>query len=274
MSLLISKPLNRIQRDWNALVHDASAENRKIGRSELHRLLITKSRPHTDFAINEMQSQLGELHKYNPWHVLYALGLAWGHFASLDIGFTSEAVEAIATGSPTATAAACKYHLERGPDGIERSLRGARQLFALVPPPATIPDNIRSLARLQQRFYGPSLRAETRPYGVGGWNATALILMALFARPDLADQLKSSDILMPPSGTISAALALLHRASLVSQRPLETLSEDAFDAAATAANTVLMVEVVSGLTSGSIVEVHNGLWLLGTRFRGDFGVLA
>lgn len=158
------------------------------------------------------------------------------------------------------------FGLEHGPEPIEQSLRGAHILFSRVTLPATLPDTLERLGRAQERWLAPILNPSERPPYIGSWNATAMFMTALFAQPALARSLIEPRPILPPGGPTFRGLQLLHQAGILPQSPAGSeLDDAAFEPGALYENNALLAEVRKGGSDWSLIDVHSGLYTLGTR---------
>ena len=159
-----------------------------------------------------------------------------------------------------------KHHYERGPVPIEQSLIGGHVLFGKVKLPAALPANLKHIGRAQERWLSPIL-SKDRPKYIGSWNATAMFMVALFAQPALAKTMMEAEFMLPPGGPIYAALSLLHRAHILSKPPEgNELDDESFQPGSIYLNNSLMVDIRKGMADLSLVDLHSGLYMLGTRF--------
>lgn len=238
-------------------------------RTKVLELLVDSGKNLNMFAYAEMEQALKDNPDANPWHVCFAVGLCWGHLAVLSPAFIKAAVSFLETGAASSLHTASLFHYERGPDPISQSLRGGRTLFAKVVLPKTLPDTLKGVGRAQERWLAPIISSE-RPKYIGSWNATAMFMTALFAKPSLGATLVSPDVMLPPGGPIYAGLALLHKTHVLAKAPDGSeLDDAAVEPGSIYANTALMGELLQGTSGSNLVEVHSGLYMLGTRFAGS-----
>ena len=202
----------------------------------------------------------------NPWHVCFAVGLSWGHLAKLDLAFTEAAVNVLASWNDADLVRAQAFHMERGPEPIAQSLTGAYILFGKVTLPTTLPSTLDQLGRAQERWLSPILNPSERPPYIGAWNGTAMFMTALFAQPALAATHVSPPPMLPPGGPIQAGLALLHRAGIIGRPPAGSeLDDAAFEPGAIYENNGLFAELCQQRRDWSLIDVHSGVYMLGTR---------
>lgn len=90
-------------------------------------------------------------------------------------------------------------------------------------------------------------------------------MTALFAMPALANTLIANDVLLPPGGPISVGLSLLHQAHVIKHPPAIKLDEGEVELGAIAEDNGSFVDVRAGLADWSLIDVHSGLYMLGTR---------
>ena len=197
--------------------------------------------------------------------ICFAIGMCWGHLADMNEEFIGAAVGAIENWNSDDLAIATKHHYERGPDPIEKSLMGGHILFQKVKLPAGLPTTLRDIGRAQERWLSPIL-SKDRPKYIGSWNATAMFMVAVFAQPMLAKSMKESDFMLPPGGPIYAALHLLHKVHIISQPPEgNELDDESFQPGSIYLNNSLMVNIRKGNDDLNMVDLHSGLYMLGTR---------
>jgi hypothetical protein len=262
----LPKPINDTQRVFADLCEKGGGQKGGPAGTKVQQLLMDSGQALNKFAYAEMDQALKDNPNANPWHVCFAVGLCWGHLAILEAGFVRAAVSYLQTGSMAAQATACSFHYERGPEPINQSLQGGRALFSNVLLPAKLPSDLKGIARAQERWLTPILSRE-RPRYIGSWNATAMFMTALFAQPALASTLVTNDVMLPPGGPIHSGLAMLHKTHVLSRPPDGSdLDDAAFEPGSICANTGLMSELLQGLSGCSLIDIHSGLYMLGTRW--------
>jgi hypothetical protein len=264
---VIGKPLNDVQRRFNDLCKAGGGKLGGPARTKVQELLHTGSSKLNELAFTESTSHLSDLADRDPWKVCYAVAISWGHLAKLDIEFTAAATEVLDTLNPAAMKFACKFHLERGPIPIEQSLQAGFTMFQRVILPPTLPDTIKKYRTAQERWMQGILdKTRTRPRYMGSWNAVALFMVGLFSNPSLASTLTSAEVALPPNGPVFSALSILHKVHIASQPPSGgPLDDDTFEPGVIYANNGLMAELIPGRTGWNLLDVHSGLYLLGTR---------
>lgn len=266
MKAPISKPVNETQRVFNELCEKGGGARGGPVRAKVLELLRESGKALNKLSIREMAGHLAALSDANPWHVCFAFGLSWGHLAKLELAFTEAAVNALESGNAAALQRAQSFHMERGPEPIRQSLAGARILFSKVTLPASLPTELKQLGRAQERWLSPILNRSERPPYIGAWNATAMFMAALFAQPGLAAIQASPPPMLPPGGPIQAGLALLHRVGVLGRQPAGSeLDDEAFEPGALYENNSLLAELCKQLQDWSLIDVHSGVYMLGTR---------
>lgn len=129
-----------------------------------------------------------------------------------------------------------------------------------------MPSTLKQLERAQERWLSPILNPSERPPYIGAWNATAMFMTALFAQPALAATYVSPPPMLPPGGPIYAGLMLLHRAGFLSRPPAGSELDDAsFEPGSIYENNDLFAELCKQLPDWSLIDVHSGVYMLGTR---------
>ena len=186
--------------------------------------------------------------------------------AQLEARFTEAVCNVLSDWNTSDLNNAKSFHLERGPVPIEQSLTGARMLFGKVTLPPNLPDTLEKLGRAQERWLSPILNPKERPPYIGAWNATAMFMTALFGQPALAQTQKLPPPMLPPGGPIFAGLSLLHCTGILSRSPAGSELDDAsFEPGAIYENNGLFSELCKQLPDWSLIDVHSGVYMLGTR---------
>ena len=262
---VIPNPTNEIQVRFNELCEQGGGRKGGPVKREVQLLLRDGGRRLNVNGYRDAQQNLHEYSGYNPWHVCFALGLCWGHLARTDVHFVGAAVRLLQAWNSDDLKLARSFHMERGPKPIEDLLMGARSLFDRVTLPPQLPGTLKALSDLQNRWLSPILSAN-RPRYIGSWNATAMFTMALFAQPRLAATMTDPGPMLPPGGPVVFGLTLLHRSHLLSRKP-EGNALDEADAwpSSLYLNNTLFTEIRSGLDDWSLIDVHSGIYMLGTR---------
>jgi hypothetical protein len=205
----IRTPLNALQHEFNRLCDLGGGAKGGPARTKVQAALRTYGKKLNTFAHAEITEHLKEFSEHNPWHVCFAVGLSWGHLAKLDLAFTAAAVNLLSDWNDEDLRVARTFHMERGPEPIEQSLRGGFVLFSRVTLPPKLPTTLKSYSEAQQRILGRVISRD-RPKYIGSWNATAMFMVGLFSNKDLADELTSPIVLLPPGGPLFTGLTLLY----------------------------------------------------------------
>lgn len=264
MKTPITNPVNDCQREFNRLCDLGGGMNGGPARGRVRDLLRLHGQELNDFAYGEMAKHLAACPDANPWHVCFAFGLSWGHLAKLEVGFTVAAVGLLDRWNDADLAQARKFPMERGADVTENCLRGGYLMFEKAKLEPTLPDSLKGLNRVQDRL----LRAiqTERPKYIGNWNATAMFMTALFAQPTLASTYKTQQPMLPPAGPIFKGLQLLHQAGLLSRAPDGSeLADGPMEPGVVYVNNSLLEEIQAGHADWSLIDVHSGVYMLGTR---------
>lgn len=262
---MIADPVNGLQEQYNELCkvgRPAGPDRRRVqdlllwGGTELNKL-----------AFGETERFLQELPDRNPWYVCFAIGMAWGHLAQLESTFVRAAADVLTEWNGEDLTTAMDYSMDRGPEVIHNTFSGGRRVFEAVRPPADLPDELPRIAAYQHRWFVPISGSHRVPY-IGPWNATAMFMACLFAKPRLAHSMTDTAVLLPPNGPVKRALELLYKARLLSKGP----TSKEFDDEGAALGTIfddnsLMRELVPGCAGMNMIDLHSGLYLLGTRYR-------
>jgi hypothetical protein len=269
MRALISGPTNQTQIEFNKLCELGGGVRGGPARTRVCELLRSSGQDLNEWAYSETAEHMRTYADANPWHVCFAIGLSWGHLAKFELGFTGAVVSLLKSWNDDDLRLARTFGLERGPEPIEQSLRGAHMLFSRVTLPTTLPDTLERLSRAQDRWLTPILNPSERPRYIGSWNATAMFMTALFAQPALARTLIEPPPILPPGGPTFKGLQLLHQAGILSQAPAGSELDDAdFEPGALYENNALLAEVRKARSDWSLLDVHSGLYMLGTRRKG------
>lgn len=266
MKPLISKPKNRTQEKFNELCIKGGGLGGGPARGPVLELLKNSGQLLNVLAYEETATHLTTFSKSNPWHVCFAIGLAWGHLAKLELDFTESVVNVLADWNDIDLKNARSFFLERGPTPIEQSLVGAKILFDKVILPQTLPSTLEQLGRAQERWLSPITNPKERPPYIGAWNGTAMFMIAVFAQPTLAAIQKAPPPALPPGGPIKAGLNYLHQAKITTKAASGSELDDAkFEPGVIYENNGLFAEICNQLKDWSMVDVHSGIYMLGTN---------
>ena len=236
-------------------------------RTKVQQVLRAAGRSLNEFGYDEIGSHLAALPNHNPWHVCFAVGMSWGHLAKLDQTFT-EASRKLDGG----------LELVRSADGMlipHGARAGTDPRFSLGRLPALSEGEVAGWlageseidrARPGTVAYADPL-APIGPKYIGSWNATAMFMVALFAQPKLAVTMVDQAFMLPPGGPIYNALTLLHRAHVLPDLPAGSeLDDQSFEPGALYINNATMESLLKGLPDWGMLDVHSGLYMLGTRY--------
>ena len=259
------KAINATQAEFLKLCELGGGSEGGPARSKVQHLLCGSGKTLNKMAYAEIGQQMKELVDRNPWHVCFAIGMSWGRLAKLDLTFTEAAVNLIEKWNDEDLRVARTFHYERGPEPIEQTLRGGHMLFATVTLPKELPNSIDGLARAQERWLG-GIVSPDRPRYIGAWNATAMFMAALFAQPELAKSYRELKVMLPPGGPIFSALGMLHQAHVLQKGPDGSQLDDAgFEPGVIYSNNAQFEELLKGVQDCSLIDIHSGLYMLGTR---------
>ncbi|GAA0591260.1 hypothetical protein GCM10009099_30920 [Caenispirillum bisanense] len=262
---MISKPLNETQRRFNDLCRLGGGPRGGPARSKVQELLRWSGQSLNEIAYREVAAVMDTFSDRNPWHVCFGVGLCWGRFANLNDEFLGATLNLMENWNSDDLKVARSFHLERGPLGLEQSLAGGNTMFASTVMPKQLPTDIAGYRRAQDRWLGRVI-GKDRPKYVGSWNATAMFMVALFSNKPLADSLTTQEVLLPPGGALYNALSILHDGHILSRGPAGSeLDDQAFEPGAIYENNELFTEILGGRAGWSLLDVHSGLYMLGTR---------
>lgn len=260
------KPTNEAQTEFRKLCESGGGVKDGPPRIKVQQLLRKAGQSLNVFGFDEISSHLAALPNHNPWHVCFAVGMSWGHLAKLNLTFTEAVANLMINWNASDLQSACSFHMERGPQPIHDSLSGAYQLFQAVKLPDGLPNDLKTIGRAQERWLTPIL-SPARPKYIGSWNATAMFMVALFAQPVLAKTMKDQAFMLPPGGPIYNALKLLHKAHILPEPPAGSeLDDAAFEPGALYENNATMEGLLKGLPDWGMLDIHSGLYMLGTRY--------
>ena len=262
---IVIKPINKTQEEFKNLCALGGGPKGGPARSRVQELLRASGKSLNQIAYQETHDHFAAFPDRNPWHICFAVGLCWGHLARLELDFTDAATRALTNWNAADLKVACGYHYERGPLPIEQSLQGGYVLFNSVSLPVALPDSLSGLRKCQDAWLRPIGNKATRPKYIGNWNATAMFMVALFSMPHLAKSLIKNDVLLPPGGPISVALGLLHQTKVIHHAPAGKFDEGEVELGAIVEDNGLFMELITGLSDWSLLDVHSGLYMLGTR---------
>jgi len=256
---------NEIQRRYAELCAAGGGQRGGPVRGKVQALLKEGGERLNRLAFEETADALAHNAYASPWRVAFAVGLAWGHLAVLDEEFLAQAVRYLETDDALALDAASRFHVERGPEPLRASLASARFLFESVRLPKDFPPTLAGIKSAQDRWLSP-LVGPHRPRYIASWNATAMFMVAAFAQPSLAATMKGADFVLPPGGPITVALARLHRDHLLSRAPSGgQLDDEGWEPGVLFENNALMAELIAGPHDLNMIDLHSGLYLLGTN---------
>jgi hypothetical protein len=266
MRALIPDPTNSTQIEFNRLCELGGGIRGGPARTKVCELLRSSGQDISNYAFDETAQHLATCVNANPWYVCFAIGLSWGNLAKFEIDFTQACVSLLNSWNDHDLRMVRRYGLERGPEPIEQSLRGAQRLFDCVTLPDQLPDTFERLERAQERWLAPILTKDRRPRYIGSWNATAMFMSALFAQPSLARTMIEPRPLLPSGGPTFRGLQLLYQAHILPRAPAGTALDDGdFEPGVLYENNESFGEIRKGRSDWSLVDVHSGLYMLGTR---------
>jgi len=94
-----------------------------------------------------------------------------------------------------------------------------------------------------------------------------MFMVGLMSEPSLMAQLTSPIVMLPPGGPIFNALSILYEVRILSRPPAGSeLDDEAFEPGAIYENNDLFAALLEGHAGWNLVDVHGGLYMLGTRY--------
>lgn len=259
-------PVNEVQRRFLDLCEKGGGVKGGPPRTRVQKLLRTGGKLLNERAFEEIADALAANPGADPWKVCFAVALCWGHLAQTRAEFVAAAVRCLEHWNDVDLKEAMKYPLEKGPSVIEQSLRGGYVMFSKVRLSATLPTTLAEMRRAQDRWNIVVANKEERPAYIAYWNCCAMFMVALFANPSLADQLFGTEIGLPIGGPIHGALSILHKCGVIAQEPsAKSRNDTEFDLSLIYTTTGLMAELLKGLPDWTMLDVHSGLYMLGSR---------
>jgi hypothetical protein len=260
----VPNPVNDAQRRFNELCARGGGVRGGPARPSVQRLLHDNGAKLTAMLQNDITSNLLGFPRANPWHVCFVVGVSWGRLARLEPDFVAAGLRLIEDWNDNDLAIARRFHLERGPEPIEHSLMGGHLLFQDVVLPNRLPDNLNRCRRAQDRWLGRII-GPNRPRFIGSWNATAMFMAVVASDLSLTAALTTPVVMLPPGGPVYNALTILHRTHVLSRPPSGSgLDDEDFEPGAIYENNALLEEIHGGVP-WSLLDVHSGLYMLGTR---------
>jgi hypothetical protein len=257
--------MNEIQLRFQQLCKAGGGPGGGPARGRVQELLKEGGERLNRLAYQETSDALSDNPGADPWHVAFAVALGWGHLALLSEDFVRNAVTYLGSGDPIALDDASACHNERGPEPLRASLASAKYLFENTRLPKQLPTTLSGIKSAQDRWLG-RLMGPNRPRYIGSWNATAMFMVAAFAQPQLARSMKSNEFILPPGGPIWVALRKLHQVHVLPRGPAGgDLDDGSWEPGVLFENNELMAKLIPGPADLDMIDLHSGLYLLGTN---------
>jgi hypothetical protein len=257
---------NKIQHRFKELCDKGGGPGGGPTRGKVQQLLKEAGESLNAFGFSETEEHLKTFSDRNPWHVCFAVSLAWGHLAQLKLEMTDAVVTFLETGEGIWLDEAAKFCMERGPDAMRKPLVGAREVFSNLKLPDVLPNTLVGVKNAENRWLGRVLGPPRVPY-IGSWNSTAMFMVALFAQPSLARSMKDVIVVLPPGGPIFTALSVLHKVKLLSAPPDgNDMDDGGWEPGVLFNNNALMQSLIAGPHDLNMIDLHSGLYMLGTKY--------
>jgi hypothetical protein len=87
MRALISGPTTPTQVEFNELCELGGGVRGGPARAKVYELLRSSGQELNRFAYSMTAEHMAACSNANPWHVCFAIGLAWGHLAKIEVEF-------------------------------------------------------------------------------------------------------------------------------------------------------------------------------------------
>lgn len=257
---------NKVQHRFQELCDKGGGPHGGPPRGQVQLLLKEAGQSLNEFGFDETATHLQHFADRNPWHVCFAVGLAWGHLAQLKLEMTGAVVEFLESGDGIWLDEATNFCLERGPDAIRRPLASAYEVFQTTRLPQSLPNSLDRIRSAQDRWLGKVLGPPRAPY-IGSWNSTAMFMVSLFAQPDLARTMKEPVFMLPPGGPIFTALRVLNTVHVLPEPPDgNDMDEGGWEPGVLFNNNALMHKLIPGPHDMNMIDLHSGLYMLGTKY--------
>lgn len=257
---------NRVQHEFKSLCEKGGGIQGGPTRGGVQKLLQHYGSLLNKYAYEQSAFHISTFSNSNPWHICFSVGLAWGHLAQLHLDMTEAAVNFLESGNGTWLDHASKFHLERGPDAIRQPLASAFHVFSTIRLPSQVPDSLDGIKNAENRWLGKVLGPPRVPY-IGSWNSTALFMVALFSRPHLAQSMLNPVVVLPPGGPVYTALNILQSVHIISEKPDgNDMDDGGWEPGVLYNNNALMAKLIPGMPGLNMVDLHSGLYLLGTNY--------
>lgn len=94
-----------------------------------------------------------------------------------------------------------------------------------------------------------------------------MFMVVLFAQPDLARTMKTVEVILPPGGPIFTALKVLHSVKILNDRPDgDDMDDGGWEPGVLFNNNALMQLLIPGPHDLNMIDLHSGLYMLGTKY--------
>jgi len=258
---------NKIQHRFKELCDKGGGAGGGPPRGMVQALLKEAGQSLNEFGFDETAAHLSQFGDRNPWHVCFAVSLAWGHLAQLDLEMTEAVVEFLESHDGLWLDRAASFCMERGPDAIRQPLANAYHVFQTTRLPVNLPASLSGIKSAEDRWLGKVLGPPRVPY-IGSWNSTAMFMVALFAQPALAQTMKEVSVILPPGGPIFTALRVLHSVKILASAPDgNDMDDGGWEPGVLFSNNALMQTLIAGPHDLNMVDLHSGLYMLGTKYQ-------
>lgn len=255
---------NMLQTEFATLV-DRSGDNREILVEGLAPLLLDAGGDLNANGARQLQEYLTGI-PFEDLHIgWFVAGIAWGRDAEDSREFVLSAVQAIKSSKPKDHKRAMRFALAGRHRRLENLLRAGRQIVLQERHPCPI-SAIEELNEYQQRLF-KALQLLPDVQGIGNWNLGAMFFCAALSDPQWRVEMNKARPRLPMSAPIFHSMEQLYSLRVLSRQPNYNpwRPKDSSYPEALYSNNALLEELCQKLGTSRILDIHSGLYLLGTR---------